>query len=104
MSCPHCGGSLEGLRLDAGGGPVSRSFYTRYDERGDIEIVDLDDDVGFNDVGFSEVRDALRKGGSVSVGGHRGVVTGFSRDRNHVYVRFDRGARKIPVEEAQPVR
>ena len=38
------------------------------------------------------------------INGQRGVVTGFSRDRNHVYVRFSKGARKVPVEEVTPVR
>lgn len=98
MSCPHCGGSLEGLRLDTGGGAVSGSFYTRYDERGDIAIVYLDDYVGLSD------SETLRTGQSVSVAGQRGVLTGFSRDRGHVYVRFGKGARKVPVDEVTPVR
>ncbi len=80
------------------------SFYTRYNERGEIEIVDLDDDVGFDDVGLGKDLDTLRKGQSVSVTSQHGVITGFSRDRDHVYVRFDRGARKAPVDEVTPVR
>jgi hypothetical protein len=102
-SCPHCGGSLEGLRLDAGGGNVSGSFYTRRAETGELEIVDLDD-VGFDDVALSEEADTLRRGQAVLVAGRRGVLTGFSHDRNHVYVRFSTGARKIPVDEVTPVR
>jgi len=98
MSCPHCGGSLEGLRLDTEGGNVRGSFYTRRAADGTLEIVDLDDDVGCDDD-----PETLRKGQSISVAGQRGVVTGFSRDRNHVYVRFSKGARKVPVEEVTPV-
>lgn len=151
MFCPHCGGSLEGLRLDTEGGNVRGSFYTRRAADGTLEIVDMDDDAGFDDVGHFQAltnaiealataqpvinvnvpeqpvsaprkieferdssgrviaaeevdTDVLRKGQSVSVVNQRGVVTGFSRDRNHVYVRFSKGARKVPVEDVTPVR
>ncbi|CAN5184139.1 hypothetical protein BH09ACT13_BH09ACT13_04970 [soil metagenome] len=101
MFCPHCGGSLEGLRLDTEGGNVRGSFYTRRAADGTLEIVDLGDDVG---LGLGDDTDMFRIGQSVSVVNQRGVITGFSRDRNHVYIRFSKGARKVPVEEVTPVR
>lgn len=109
VSCPHCGGSLEGLRLDSGGGTVNKDELTASDSfvvLRDGTFVKLDDDdMGFDDVGFSDGSETLRWGQSVSVTGQRGSITGFSRDRDHVYVRFDRGgARKVPVDEVGSVR
>jgi hypothetical protein len=108
-TCPHCGGSLEDMQPTAkvrtetkSGGNVGRSFGTRRAADGTLEIVYLD--AGFDDVALSEAGETLRKGQSVNVAGRRGVITGFSRDRDHVYVRFGDSARKVSVDEVTPVR
>ena len=63
-------------------------------------MVELDDDAGLDDdVELSEEGRPLVRGQDVTVAGRHGTITGFARDRDHAYVRFDDGARKIAVEE-----
>jgi hypothetical protein len=102
-TCPHCGGSLwldthdeKGTTMDDV--TASDSFVVLRDGS-IVKLPKHDDDA--RGVALAEDATPLRRRQAVTVAGRRGVITGFSSDHNHVFVRFGDHAQKVDVDEVE---